>query len=185
MKHTVHQQLEQKMQKTIEHLKTELSSLRAGRANPAILDRIVVNYYGTDTPLNQIASVSAPEARLLTIQPYDKSAIAAIEKAILTSDLSLNPSNDGKLIRLNLPMLTEENRRDLTKIAKKMGEDTKVTIRNERRTANDLLKKMEKDKEITEDELKSFEKTVQDITDKHISLIDETVNEKTKEIMEV
>lgn len=185
MRNQVHQQLEQQMKKTIEHLKTELGSLRAGRANPAILDRIVVNYYGTDTPLNQIASVSAPEARLLTIQPYDKSAIGAIEKAILTSDLSLNPSNDGKLIRLNLPMLTEENRRDLTKIAKKLGEDTKVTIRNERRTANDLLKKMEKEKEITEDELKGYEKTVQEITDKHISQIDETVTEKTKEIMEV
>lgn len=185
MRNQVHQELEQKMKKTIDHMKTELGSLRAGRANPAILDRIVVNYYGTETPLNQIASVSAPEARLITIQPYDKSAISSIEKAILTSDLSINPSNDGKIIRLNLPMLTEENRRDLTKIAKKLAEESKITLRNERRTANDALKKMEKDKECTEDELKQFEKTVQEITDKYITLIDETLTEKTKEIMEV
>lgn len=173
------------MEKSIEHLKNELSSLKAGRANPAILDRIVVSMYGTEMPLNQMASISAPESRLLTITPYDKSAISAIEKAILHSDLSLNPSNDGKMIRLNLPMLTEENRRDLTKIAKKLGEEGKIAIRNERRTSNEALKKLQKDGECTEDELKIFEKEVQDITDEHIRIIDQMVEHKTKEIMEV
>ena len=185
MKIDVHKQMEEKMVRTIEYLKQELQSLRTGRANPSLLDRIVVNYYGTDTPLNQLATVSAPESRMLMIQPYDKSAMSAIEKAILTSDLSLNPNNDGKVIRLNLPMLTEENRRDLTKVAKKIGEDQKVAIRNERRAANDILKKMEKDKECTEDELKQYEKIVQEITDKYIKEIDETIDAKTVEIMEV
>jgi ribosome recycling factor len=185
MKIDVHKQMEEKMVRTMEYLKQELQSLRTGRANPSLLDRIVVNYYGTDTPLNQLATVSAPESRMLMIQPYDKSAMSAIEKAILTSDLSLNPNNDGKVIRLNLPMLTEENRRDLTKVAKKIGEDQKVAIRNERRAANDILKKMEKDKECTEDELKQYEKIVQEITDKYIKEIDETIDAKTVEIMEV
>lgn len=185
MKIDVHKQMEEKMVRTMEYLKQELLSLRTGRANPSLLDRIVVNYYGTDTPLNQLATVSAPESRMLMIQPYDKSAMSAIEKAILTSDLSLNPNNDGKVIRLNLPMLTEENRRDLTKVAKKIGEDQKVAIRNERRAANDILKKMEKDKECTEDELKQYEKIVQEITDKYIKEIDETIDAKTVEIMEV
>ncbi|NMB03870.1 MAG: ribosome recycling factor [Tissierellia bacterium] len=185
MKIDVHKQMEEKMVRTMEYLKQELHSLRTGRANPSLLDRIVVNYYGTDTPLNQLATVSAPESRMLMIQPYDKSAMSAIEKAILTSDLSLNPNNDGKVIRLNLPMLTEENRRDLTKVAKKIGEDQKVAIRNERRAANDILKKMEKDKECTEDELKQYEKIVQEITDKYIKEIDETIDAKTVEIMEV
>lgn len=185
MKIDVHKQMEEKMVRTMEYLKQELHSLRTGRANPSLLDRIVVNYYGTDTPLNQLATVSAPESRMLMIQPYDKSAMGAIEKAILTSDLSLNPNNDGKVIRLNLPMLTEENRRDLTKVAKKIGEDQKVAIRNERRAANDILKKMEKDKECTEDELKQYEKIVQEITDKYIKEIDETIDAKTVEIMEV
>lgn len=185
MKIDVHKQMEEKMVRTMEYLKQELHSLRTGRANPSLLDRIVVNYYGTDTPLNQLATVSAPESRMLMIQPYDKSAMSAIEKAILTSDLSLNPNNDGKVIRLNLPMLTEENRRDLTKVAKKIGEDQKVAIRNERRAANDILKKMEKNKECTEDELKQYEKIVQEITDKYIKEIDETIDAKTVEIMEV
>ncbi|HHT21122.1 MAG TPA: ribosome recycling factor [Tissierellia bacterium] len=185
MKIDVHKQMEQRMGRTIEFLKQELQSLRTGRANPSILDRITVNYYGTETPLNQLATVSAPEARMIVIQPYDKSAMAGIEKAILTSDLSLNPNNDGKVIRLNLPMLTEENRRDLTKVAKKIGEEQKIAIRNERRTTNDILKKMEKDKECTEDELKQYEKIVQDITDQHIKEIDEIVDAKMTEIMEV
>lgn len=185
MKIDVHKQMEQKMDRTIEFLKQELQSLRTGRANPALLDRIVVNYYGTDTPLNQLATISAPEARMLVIQPYDKSSMGAIEKAILTSDLSLNPNNDGKVIRLNLPMLTEENRRELTKVAKKIGEEQKVAIRNERRSSNDILKKMEKDKECTEDELKQYEKIVQDITDQYIKQIDEVVEAKMTEIMEV
>lgn len=185
MKISVHNQMEQRMGRTIEFLKQELQSLRTGRANPAILDRITVNYYGTDTPLNQLATISAPEARMIVIQPYDKSSMAAIEKAILTSDLSLNPNNDGKVIRLNLPMLTEENRRDLTKVAKKIGEEQKIAIRNERRTTNDILKKMEKDKECTEDELKQYEKLVQEITDQHIKDIDEIVDAKMTEIMEV
>lgn len=185
MKIDIHREMEKRMERSIEFLKQELSSLRTGRANPAILDRIVVNYYGTDTPLKQLATISAPEPRSLAIQPYDKSSIGAIEKAILTSDLSINPNNDGKVIRLNLPMLTEENRIELTRVAKKIGEEQKVAIRNERRNTNDSIRKLEKDKEITEDEMHQYEKTVQDITDKFVQQIDDVVEAKTKEIMEV
>ncbi|MDF2545873.1 ribosome recycling factor [Anaerosolibacter sp.] len=182
---SVHKELDEKMQKTIRVLKEELHSIRAGRANPALLDRIVVEYYGSPTPLKQIATVSAPEPRLLIIQPFDKSSVQSIEKAITQSDLGINPSNDGKIIRLAIPQLTEERRKELTKLAKKVGEDAKVAIRNERRDANDKLKKMQKNAEITEDDLKKSEDEVQKMTNKHIEIIDELIEKKEKEIMEV
>lgn len=185
MKLDIHVQLEQKMDKTISVLKSELASIRAGRANPSMLDRIMADYYGTPTPIKQMATVSSPDPRTITIQPYDKTAIGAIEKAIQVSDLGINPSNDGVLIRLSVPMLTEERRKDLVKVAKKTGEDTKVAIRNERRHGNDTLKKMEKAQEITEDDFKSAEAEVQKMTDKYIAQIDQLIKDKEKEILEV
>lgn len=181
----VHMELEDKMQKTINVIKEDLNSIRAGRANPAMLDKITVDYYGSTTPLKQIASVSAPEPRMIIVQPYDKSAMQAIEKAIMISDLGINPSNDGKVIRLNIPMLTEERRRDLIKLAKKTSEDGKIAIRNERRDANDAIKKLQKDGELTEDDLKKAQDEVQKMTDKFIQLIDDLLAKKEVEIMEV
>jgi len=181
----VHKDFEEKMKKSIGVLKEELHSVRAGRANPALLDRITINYYGADTPLKQIANVSAPEPRLLVIQPYDANSISDIEKAIMQSDLGINPSNDGKLIRLAVPMLTEERRKELQKIVKKMGEEIKIAIRNERRDANDKLKKMEKNNELTEDDLKRAEDEVQKMTDKYIKQVDELISKKEREILEV
>ncbi len=181
----VHKNLEEKMGKTINVLKEDLHSIRAGRANPSLLDRITVNYYGSPTSLKQIASVSAPESRTLVIQPYDSTSIKDIEKAITQSDLGINPSNDGKIIRLSIPMLTEERRKDLMKIVKKTGEDTKVALRNERREANDKLKKLHKEKELTEDDLKKAEDKVQDLTDKYTEVIDELITKKEQEVMEV
>lgn len=154
MKLEVYTDLEKSMSRAIDSLKGDFASIRAGRANPAMLDRITVDYYGTPTPIKQIASITAPEPRIISIQSYDQSAINDIEKAILKSDLGVNPSNDGKIIRIIIPQLTEERRRDLTKIVRKTAEESKVAIRNERRSANDKLKKMEKDKELTEDQLK-------------------------------
>ena len=184
MKMEIHKNLEEKMNKTINALKDELASIRAGRANPAMLDRIVVEYYGSPTPIKQIAAITAPEPRIISIQPYDGSALSSIEKAILQSDLGVNPSNDGKLIRIIVPQLTEERRKELTKVAKKT-EDAKVVLRNERRNANDRLKKMQKDNEITEDELKTAQDEVQKITDKFIKMVDELTEKKEKDIMEV
>jgi len=181
----VHKNLEEKMKKTILVLKEDLHSIRAGRANPALLDRITVDYYGSPTPLKQIASISAPEARMLVIQPYDSSSIKNIEKAITQSDLGINPSNDGKIIRLSIPLLTEERRKDLMKIVKKTGEDAKIALRNERREANDTLKKMNKNKELTEDDLKRAEDEVQKLTDKYTEIIDDLISQKEGEIMEV
>ncbi len=181
----VQKKFDEKMEKSISVLKEELQSVRAGRANPALLDRIEVNYYGSPTPLKQIASVSAPEPRLLVIQPYDATAIADIEKSIIQSDLGINPSNDGKLIRLAIPMLTEERRKKLQKVVKKMGEEIKVAIRNERREANDKLKKMQKSNELTEDDLKRAEEKVQKMTDSHIKQVDEMISQKEAEILEV
>lgn len=181
----VHKELEEKMEKTVRVLKEELNSIRAGRANPALLDRIMVEYYGTPTPLKQIASVSAPEPRLLVIQPYDKTAIQPIEKAITLSDLGINPSNDGKIIRLAIPQLTEERRKELIKVVKKTGESAKVAIRNERREANDKLKKMGKNGELPEDDLKKSEDEVQKMTDKFTEVIDTLITKKEKEMMEV
>lgn len=185
MRNEVHEVLQEKMDKTVNVLNDDLHSVRAGRANPALLDRVVVDYYGSETPLKQIANVSVPEPRVLMIQPYDATALKDIEKAILIADLGINPSNDGKIIRLVLPILTEERRKDLTKVVKKYGEESKVAIRNERRHANDKLKKMQKNSELTEDDLKSFEMEVQKMTDEHIKLIDQIIKDKEVEILEV
>ncbi|RXI97977.1 ribosome recycling factor [Anaerobacillus alkaliphilus] len=176
---------EEKMNKAIEALKRELVTLRAGRANPAILDKIQVEYYGALTPLNQLASITVPEARLLVIQPFDKTAINDIDRAIQKSDLGLSPSNDGTVIRITIPPLTEERRRDLVKLVKKYGEEAKVAIRNIRRDANDELKKLQKDGELTEDELRRSTDEVQKLTDKEIVKVDEVASAKEKEIMEV
>lgn len=185
MSFEVHQLMEEKMNKTLSVMKEEFHGIRAGRANPLLLDRVVVEYYGTPTPLKQMANISAPEPRALVIQPFDSTQIKAIEKAILQSDLGLNPSNDGKIIRLMIPMLTEERRKELIKFIKKLGEESKVALRNERREANDKLKRMQKANEITEDDLTKFEKEVQVTTDKFIAKCDGMVSEKEKEILEV
>lgn len=176
---------EEKMNKAIEALRRELSTLRAGRANPAILDKIQVEYYGTPTPINQLASITVPEARLLLIQPYDKTALANIDRAIQKSELGLSPANDGSVIRIVIPALTEERRRDLVKLVKKYAEEAKVGIRNIRRDANDELKKGQKDGEMTEDELRRANEEVQKLTDKEILKVDNVSAEKEKEIMEV
>jgi ribosome recycling factor len=175
----------EKMEKTINALKDDLASVRAGRANPHILDRVRVDYYGTPTPLNQVGNIMVPEARLLVIAPWDPSLIPAIEKALQVSDIGIMPSNDGKVIRLVFPELTEERRRDLVKMVRKMGEESKIAIRNLRRQANEMLKKEQKNSTITEDDLKDGEEEVQRMTDERIKLIDKLVEEKEKEIMEV
>ncbi len=185
MKNSVHVQLEEKMNKTVSVLKDELTHIRAGRANPLILDKVKVEYYGAETPIKQLASISVPEPRILQIQPYDASVLTDIEKAIQMADLGINPANDGKVIRLVIPMLTEERRKELTKTVKKLGEDSKVALRNERRTAIDKLKKMEKSKEITEDELTSGEKDIQKMIDDKVAEIDTLVSNKSEEILEV
>lgn len=182
---SVHDELKSKMSKTIEVLKDELKVVRAGRANPALLDKIVVEYYGTPTILKQLANISAPEPRLLVVQPFDPSIIQAIEKAINQSEIGINPSNDGKVIRLAVPQLTEERRKDLTKLVKKMGEDAKIALRNERRHANDALKKLQKDGDLTEDDLKASLDEVQDMIDKYTKDVDEIIESKEKEILEV
>ncbi len=181
----VHERLEDKMDKTINVLKDEMNSIRAGRANPQLLDRISVEYYGAPTPLKQLANVAAPEARQLTIQPFDPSIITDIEKAILQSDIGINPSNDGKIIRLIIPQLTEERRKELVKVIKRVGEDAKVALRNERRHANDELKKLEKNGELTEDELKASLEEVQKMIDDHGKAVDQVVSSKEEEVMVV
>ena len=180
-----YQEFETKMQKTIQVLERDLGSLRAGRANAAVLDRITVEYYGTPTPLNQIAAISVPEPRILAIQPWDSSLIKPIEKAILSSDIGITPSSDDKLIRLVFPQPTEERRRELAKDVKKFGEDSKVAIRSIRRDALEKFKKMQKASEITEDELKTAENDIQKLTDKYCKDIDGLVAIKEKEIMAV
>ena len=179
------QKYEDKMQKTIANLESELGTIRAGRANPHILDRITVDYYGTQTPLQQVANITVPEARMLQIQPWESSLIKKIEKAILTSDLGINPNNDGKIIRLVFPELTEERRKDLVKDVKKKGEASKVAIRNIRRDANDSFKKLGKSEDISEDSIKELEEDVQKLTDKYIKEVDSVVEKKSKEIMTV
>ena len=174
-----------KMKKTIEVLKTQFASVRAGRANAAVLDQINVEYYGTDTPINQIASISAPDPRTLTIQPWDASSLKAIEKAIQSSDLGINPQNDGKLIRLIFPQLTEERRKELVKQVKKYGEDAKVAIRNIRRDAMDDLKAQKKSSELTEDDYKVAEKDMQKYTDDYVKEIDNVTAAKEKELSEI
>ncbi len=185
MRNQVHATLNEKMEKTLSVLKDELNHIRAGRANPLILDKVKVNYYGSDTPVKQLASISVPEPRILQIQPYDASILRDIEKAIQIADLGMNPNNDGKVIRLIIPMLTEERRKDLQKTIKKLGEDSKVALRNERRDALENLKKMEKAKEITEDDLASGEKEVQKMVDEFVAKVDQLVVKKSEEIMEV
>ena len=174
-----------KMGKTIDVLKSDFATVRAGRANPGVLDKLTVEHYGSAMPINQLASISVPEPRMLAIQPWDKSALKAIEKAILASDLGINPQNDGSVIRLVFPQLTEERRKDLTKQVKKMGEDAKVAIRNIRRDAVDTFKKQQKKSEITEDDLKVLEKDIQDATDKYCKEIDTETSKKEKELMEL
>ena len=182
---TIENKLQQQMDKTIEALKHEFSTIRAGRANAQMLDKIRVDYYGTPTPINQVGSISVPEPRTLMINPWDKSAMKDIETAIRNSDLGLNPTNDGEVIRLNVPALTEERRKELCKQAKKASEDFKVRIRNERRDANDKLKKLEKEGEITEDDLKKAQDNVQKLTDKFTKEIDALLEVKEKDIMAV
>ncbi|WP_147532128.1 ribosome recycling factor [Bacillus marasmi] len=175
----------EKMTKAISAYTRELASIRAGRANAALLDRLSIDYYGAPTPVNQLAGISVPEARLLVIQPYDKSVLGEIEKAILKSDLGLTPTNDGSIIRLTIPQLTEERRKELVKLIKKDSEEAKVAVRNIRRDANDDLKKLEKNGEITEDELRGYGEDIQKLTDDHISKIDQITKDKEKEVMEV
>ncbi len=177
--------LTDKMEKSIAALKNEYHSLRAGRANPSVLDRVSVDYYGVPTAINQMAAVSVSEARILTIQPWDISTLRAIEKAIQTSDIGINPQNDGRVIRLVFPPLTEERRKELCKSVSKYAEECKVAIRSIRRDGVDKLKKMQKANEITEDDLKDGEKQVQDLTDKYCKLIDKMCDEKEKEILEI
>ena len=176
---------DEKMQKTIHALDTELASIRAGRANPNILNKLTVEYYGTPTPIQQVANVSVPEARMIQIQPWEASMVKEIEKAILTSDLGINPTNDGKVIRLLFPELTEERRKELAKDVKKKGENAKVAIRNIRRDANDSFKKLSKSADVSEDEVKELEDGAQKMTDKYITEIDKAVEAKTKEILTV
>ena len=182
---TVFATAEEKMGKTVSILNSDYAAIRAGRANAAVLDKIRVDYYGTPTPINQMAAVAVAEARILTIQPWDTSTLHTIEKAIQASDIGINPQNDGRIIRLVFPQITEERRKDLCKEVKKMAEDSKVSIRSTRRDCIDKVKKMEKASEITEDDLKHAEKKLQDITDKYIKDIDKLSEEKEKDIMEI
>lgn len=175
----------EKMTKAISAYSRELASIRAGRANASLLDRITVEYYGAPTPINQLAGVSVPEARLLVIQPYDKSILGEIEKAILRSDLGLTPTNDGNIIRLTIPQLTEERRKELVKLVKKEAEEAKIAVRNIRRDGNDDLKKLEKNGDITEDEQRGYSDDIQKLTDEFIAKIDNLTKEKEKEILEV
>ena len=176
---------EEKMQKTLHALDLDYSTIRAGRANPHVLDRIMVEYYGTPTPLNQVGNISVPEPRLLQIQPWDTSLLKAIEKAINMSELGINPNNDGKVIRLVFPELTEERRKELTKDVKKKAEQSKVALRNIRRDALDHFKKAEKAKEITEDQLKDLEDETQKLTDKYVAEVDAKCDAKSKDILTV
>ena len=178
-------QYEEKMTKTVENLEGEYATIRAGRANPNILNKIKVEYYGVPTPMQQLANITVPEARTLMIAPWEPSLVKAIEKAILNSDLGLTPNNDGKNIILNFPELTEERRKEIVKDIKKKGENAKVAIRNVRRDANDAIKKMEKAGDISEDELKTNEDKIQKMTDKYVALIDKAIEKKSTEILTV
>ncbi len=180
----VYKETTNKMEKTLQVLRSNLASIRAGRANPHLLDRIKVDYYGTPTPINQVGNISSPEPRLLVISPWEPNMISAIEKEIMKSDIGITPNNDGKVIRLVFPELTEERRKELVKVVNKYGEDSKIAIRSIRREANETLKKMKKANEITEDEQRLGENEVQSITDDHIKQIDDIIKEKEKEIME-
>lgn len=185
MPNTVLKAGEGKMKNVISNLSKELASIRAGRANPSLLESIQIDYYGAPTPLNQLAGISVPEARMLLIQPYDKGSIGDIEKAILKSDLGLTPTNDGDVLRITIPALTEERRKELAKVVRKYAEEGKVAIRNVRRDMNDELKQLEKDGALTEDELRRYTNDVQTVTDKYVEEVDNVAAEKEKEIMEV
>ena len=178
-------EIKEKMEKAIESLKIRLSEVRAGRANPAILNKVKIDYYGTSTPINQVAGISVPEARMIMIQPWDVSILKDIEKAILASEIGINPNNDGKVIRLVFPELTEERRKELVKEVRKYSEETKVAIRNVRRDGIDKAKNMQKNSEITEDDLKFAENEIQKITDKSIEEVDKVIEAKEVEIMSI
>ncbi len=178
-------EIKERMTKTIDNLMDKLSEVRAGRANPSILNKVRIDYYGTPTPINQVAGISVPEARMIMIQPWDVSILKEIEKAILASEIGINPNNDGKVIRLVFPELNEERRKDLVKEIKKYAEDAKVAIRNSRRDGIDKAKAMQKDGEITEDELKVAENEIQKITDKNIEEVDKIMGAKETEIMSI
>lgn len=180
-----YEQIEQRMKKVIEHLEDELSLIRAGRANPAILNKVQVEYYGVMSPINQVATISVPEARQILVTPWDRSMVPACEKAINMAELGINPINDGNSIRLMLPELNEQRRKELVKQTKSLGEEAKVAIRNIRRDSIDNCKKMQKNSEITEDDLKSNEEDIQKITDKYTNIVDNRLDEKEKEIMEI
>lgn len=182
---TVIKNSDDKMTKSVQHLESEYAAIRAGRANPSVLDKLTVDYYGTPTAINQLAAVSVTEARTLTIQPWDVSVLRGIEKAIQTSDIGINPQNDGKVIRMVFPPLTEDRRKEIVKDIAKMGEEAKVAIRSIRRDAMDKLKAMKKSGDITEDDQKQGEKKIQDITDNHIKNIDKLTETKQKQIMEI
>lgn len=175
----------ERMDKAVQSLENDFSKLRTGRASISLVEDLNVEYYGTPTPLNQLASLSTPDSRTIAIQPWDRNAFANIEKAIIKSDLGLNPVNDGKLIRINIPALTEERRKDMVKMAKKMAEDAKIVIRNIRRDENDALKKKKNDKDLTEDEMHKGQEEVQKITDEFVEKIQDVLEQKEKEIMEI
>lgn len=176
---------ELKMQKAVEVLRRDFASLRAGRANPALLERVLVDYYGTPTPINQVGNIGVPESRLLVVQPWDKALIPAIEKAIMKSDLGVTPSSDGNVIRIMIPQLTQDRRKELAKVVKKKAEEARVAVRNIRRDFNDRLKAMEKKGDISEDEMRRQQDTLQKTTDNYIKIIDKTAENKEQEIMEV
>jgi ribosome recycling factor len=181
----IHKDMKASMEKSIEALQKDLKRIRTGRASLALLDGLMVDYYGTPTPVNQLATLSIPEARQIFIQPWDSQAVPDIEKAILKSELGLTPSNDGKLVRINIPPLTAERRKELVKIVKKMGEEYKVQVRNHRRDANEMLKELKKDKQISEDDLHKAQDRVQKTTDELITRVDKVMSEKESEIMEI
>jgi len=181
----IHSEMKASMDKSVEAFQKDLKRIRTGRASLALLDGLMVDYYGTPTPVNQLATLSIPEARQIFIQPWDSQAVPDIEKAILKSELGLTPSNDGKVVRINIPPLTAERRRDLVKIVKKMGEEYKVQVRNHRRDANEMLKELKKDKQISEDDLRKAQERVQKTTDELISRVDKVMGEKEAEIMEI
>jgi ribosome recycling factor len=181
----IKKQVNEKMEAALDHLRKELSAIRTGRASLSILDGIKVNYYGSQMPLNQVATLSVPESRMITVQPWEAQMVGEIEKAILASGIGITPSNDGKIIRLNIPPLTEERRKTLVKTAKKIGEDTKVSIRNIRRDANDELKKLQKGASLAEDQLRKNQEEVQKVTDQFIKKVDDILSKKEEEILEV
>jgi ribosome recycling factor len=182
---TIFAKTKEKMEKCLVSLDRDYQTIRAGRANPNVLNNVMVDYYGTPTPINQMAAISVPEPRLLVIQPWDATALKEIEKAINTSDIGINPQNDGKVIRLSFPQLTEEHRKELVKDVSKRGEEAKVAVRNVRRDAMDDIKKLKKDNQITEDDQKDGEKELQKITDKYIETIEETVKNKENEVLSI